>query len=190
MSKTAYHKQKSLDTRHDKDIQDAQKKVQLAEEELAKAMQEKLKATKDRDAAVTTLVKIKGDVAKKQLGLEMTIKKKDEQLLHLKKQLAETTEQLKYATIERKAVEQSFSKEVHDLRAGNTKAVEMLLSYHEENESLRSAFGVIGLSPPLGSSSPTSTPTAVKNQSQLLSPSEAEFVLQASKDSTVLINGS
>ena len=67
-----------------------------------------------------------------------------------------------------------------DLRQGNSKAVEMLLTYHEENESLRSAFSVIGEAGdvPLARS-PTRNAGGSKATSVLTSPQlEAEFVLE------------
>ena len=84
-TKIAFQKQKSLDMRHDKDLIETSKRVISLEEELAKQSQERAKALRDRETAVTTLVKVKTEFGVRRSEMALETKKKDESVAVLKK---------------------------------------------------------------------------------------------------------
>lgn len=161
-SKTAYTKLKSQDTKTDRDFLNLKKRVEELESEIAVLGDEKQKSLKDRDVAIATVVKLKGDAARKNADLIQDSKRKDEQILQLKRKLAEATERTRQLNDEKRSIEAAFAREVQDLQSGNSKAVEILVNLHEENEHLRSAFSELVLDPSLTSNS---TSTSAKGDS-------------------------
>lgn len=81
----ALQRQKSSDCKDEKESVGLTRRIAGLEEELEQLAQEKTKLAKDRDAAVSTLVKVKSDSAKKNSDAAVEAKRKDDQILTLKR---------------------------------------------------------------------------------------------------------
>ena len=124
-------KQRSVDGKHSKLAADAQKKMASLERALEESHQGILQLEKEKDIALSTLIKTKTEMSKKNKDLIAESKHKDHEILSLQKKNAELADRLRSVLDEKKSLQYAYNKEIKELRNGNSQAVEMIMDVHQ-----------------------------------------------------------
>mmetsp|Transcript_30361 Transcript_30361/g.43492 ORF Transcript_30361/g.43492 Transcript_30361/m.43492 type:complete len:364 (+) Transcript_30361:99-1190(+) len=137
-------KQKNFSEKYSKDLCATKKKLTEVESKLVAAEKQVKQLSKERDVAVSTLAQAKSLGSQKEGTLRVSSDLQQAENDDLRKRLAQMEEKCKVLELEKESLMSANIQEVTSLRAAHTKALEVIMNYQEESDSLRTQIAGFG----------------------------------------------